>query len=98
MKLSYMGTQGFIPVVQTAKTPPLSMNAVQSAKTESKPNIRARSSSTNSVVAGVKGLTYEDRGRITKGERCDYEALDRIDALKISPDELISFQMEGGKL
>jgi hypothetical protein len=45
----------------------------------------------------MKGLTYEDRARVSKGVRSDFDTLDKIDALKVSPDELKRFQLEGGK-
>lgn len=97
VKLDFKGKQGFIPAVQAAKTPPLGKNTSQSAEPSPKLSVRARASSTTAVVAGMKGLTYEDRARITKGEQSDFEALDKVDALKISPDELKVFQLEGGK-
>ena len=97
VKLDFKGKQGFIPAVQAAKTPPLGKSTSQSAEPSPKLSVRARASSTTAVVAGMKGLTYEDRARVTKGELSDFEALDKVDALKISPDELKVFQLEGGK-
>lgn len=97
VKLDYKGKLGFIPAVQTAKTPPLGKAAVQSGEAGPKLGARARTSSSSAVVAGMKGLTYEDRARVTKGERSDFGALDKVDALKISPEELKQFQLEGGK-
>lgn len=96
VKLAFKGKQGFIPAVQTAKTPPLGKSAAQPVETAPKLSVRARTSSSSAVVAGMKGLTYEDRGRVTKGEQSDFEALDKVDALKISPEELKQFQLEGG--
>lgn len=97
IKLAFRDRQGYLPTVQTAGTPPLGKSLMQNAGTGSKLNVRARTSSTNAVVAGVKGFTYEDRARITKGERSDFEALDRVDSMIISPDEINSFQLDGGK-
>ncbi len=97
VKLDFKGTLGFIPAVQTAKTPPLGKSASQTAEAAPKLSARARTSSSSAVVAGMKGLTYEDRARVTKGEMSDFETLEKVDALKISPDELKSFQLEGGK-
>lgn len=94
--LKYKGKQGYIPAVQTAKTQPLGKSIVQGIETSPKLGARARTSSSSAVVAGMKGLTYEDRSRVTKGERSDFDSLDRIDAYQISPDELKKFQLEGG--
>jgi hypothetical protein len=97
VKLAFKGKQGFIPAVQVAKNPPLGKSAAQGAEVAPKLSVRARTSSSSAVVAGMKGLTYEDRARVAKGERSDFGALDKVDALKISPDELKLFQLEGGK-
>lgn len=97
VKLVYKGKTGFVPSVQTAKTPPLGKSIAQSGDTSPKLGARARTSSSSAVVAGMKGLTYEDRARVTKGEHSDFGALDKVDALKISPEELKQFQLEGGK-
>ena len=97
VKLAYKGKQGFIPAVQTAKTPPLGKSVSQAAEAAPKLGARARTSSSSAVVAGMKGLTYEDRARITKGEMSDFESLEKVEALKITPDELRVFQSEGGK-
>ena len=97
VKLNYKGKLGFIPSVQVAKTPPLGKSVVQGADATPKLSARARTSSSSAVVAGMKGLTYEDRARVTKGDQSDFDALDKVDGLKISPDELKAFQLEGGK-
>ena len=97
VKLAYKGKPGFVPSVQTAKTPPLGKSVAQSSDAGPKLGARARTSSSSAVVAGMKGLTYEDRARITKGEHSDFGALDKVDALKITPEELKQFQLEGGK-
>lgn len=97
VKLPFKGKQGFIPAVQTARTPPLGKSATQASDDAPKLGARARTSSSSAVVAGMKGLTYEDRARITKGEMSDFETLDKVDALKITPDELKQFQLEGGQ-
>jgi uncharacterized protein YgiM (DUF1202 family) len=95
VRLTFNGKQGFIPAVQTAKTPPLGKSAAAGATP--KLNARSRASSSSAIVAGMKGLTYEDRARVAKGERSDFGALDKVDALKISPEELALFHLEGGK-
>lgn len=97
VKLEFKGKHGFIPAVQTAKTPPLGKSTAQVADSSPKLSVRSRTSSSTAVVAGMKGLTYEDRARVTKGERSDYDALDKVESLKISADELKAFQQGGGK-
>lgn len=97
VKLFFKSKLGYIPAAQTAKSPPLGKSFVQGAEVAPKLSIRSRTSSAPAVVAGMKGLTYEDRARITQGERSDFEALDKVNLLEITPDELSLFQLEGGK-
>lgn len=97
VKLSYKGKPGYIPAVQTAKTPPLGKSTAPTAEVAPKLAARARTSSTSAVVAGMKGLTYEDRARVSSDERSNFESLDKVDAIKVSFEELESFQQGGGK-
>jgi uncharacterized protein YgiM (DUF1202 family) len=96
-KLTFKGKTGFIPTSQTAKTPPLGKSSGQNSEPGTKLGARARTSSSSAVVAGMKGLTYEDRARVTKGDRSDFEALDNVEAIKITTDEIKQFNLEGGK-
>lgn len=97
LKLTFNGKPGFIPAVQTAQTPPLGTKSGQKESTAPKLTARTRTSSSATVVAGMKGLTYEDRARMSSSERSDYETLDKIEALTITPDELNQFLLDGGK-
>ena len=97
VKLLFKGKLGFIPAVQAAKNPPLGKSVIKVEESAPKLSARSRASASTAVVAGVKGLTYEDRARISQGERSDFEALDKVDSLKISPEELKQFELEGGK-
>lgn len=96
-KVTFKGKQGYIPAVQTAKTPPLGKSAALAAESAPKLGARARASSSSAVVAGMKGLAYEDRARFNADERSDYESLQKVESLILSPDELKAFQSEGGK-
>lgn len=96
VKLVFKGKPGFVPAVQTALSPPVGKGSVKQADPPVKLGARARTSSSSAVVAGMKGLTYEDRARVSRGEVNDYDALDKIEALKVTPEELKQFQLEGG--
>lgn len=98
VKFSYKGKPGFIPAVQTLATPPLGKSVLNKGPEAShKLGARARNSSSTAVVAGMKGLTYEERARVPKSEMNDYDALDKVEAFKVTPEELQQFQLEGGK-
>lgn len=97
VKLNYNGRNGFIPAVQTAATPPVGKSASTAGETSTKLGARARTSSSTAVVAGMKGLTYEDRARVSKAEASNIDALEKVEGLKITIAELEKFQAEGGK-
>jgi hypothetical protein len=97
LKLVFKGKPGFVPSVQASKTPPFFKSSSQTGDTALKLGARARTSSSVAVVAGMKGLTYEDRARVAGSEQSDFGALAKVDALIISPDELKLFLLEGGK-
>jgi hypothetical protein len=95
LKLDFSGRTAYLPVVQASTRAPLGKVTARSGDASKKLSGRARSSAT-AAVAGVKGLTYEDRARVSKGERMDYDALEKVEAIIASPEELKDF-MSGGK-
>lgn len=95
VKFSYGGRDGFINAAQLLTSPPLARKALAGEEAGHKLSSRQRSSS-QVAVAGVKGLTYEDRSRASGRERADYAALEKMESFKVRPDEVKAFQ-EGGK-
>jgi uncharacterized protein YgiM (DUF1202 family) len=94
-KLEYKGKTAYLPIVQAGPNPPLGKSLIKTSDEPKKLSGRSRASA-NVVVAGVKGLTYEDRARASKDEKINYDALDRVDAMKVTAIELMEF-IEGGK-
>lgn len=96
LKLDFNGKKGYIPALQAATSPPLARrNSVPGETATPKLSSRTRSSQVV-AVAGVKGLTYEDRARDSARERADYASLEKMEAIKVLPEEIAAF-LKGGK-
>jgi hypothetical protein len=55
--------------------------------------VRRRASSFTSAAA-ARGLAADDRKRLSKEEKIDYESLEKVEAFKLSDNEIALF-MEG---
>jgi beta-N-acetylglucosaminidase len=62
---------------------------------EIKQGVRRRASSYTSAAA-ARGLAADDRRRLSKEEKVDYESLEKVEAFQLSADEINRF-MEGNK-
>lgn len=97
-KLSFQGKEGYIAQSQVSSSEPLKRTpaGVAAATTTKLKSSRERASAGSVAVAGVKGLTYEDRTRASARERVNYEALEKMESLKVRPEEQKAFAA-GGK-
>lgn len=97
IKVTYQGKEGYVSALATAMTPPrtLTGGTLPAETGNAQIRLRSRASAAPAIVAGVKGLAYEERARASAGEKVDYEALDDIDSLVVSDDELASFSKGG---
>jgi hypothetical protein len=77
--------------------PPLRKTGIIKADDgEIKQGVRRRASSYTSAAA-ARGLAQDDRRRLSKEEKADYDSLDIIETFKVSPEELSRF-MEGHQI
>jgi hypothetical protein len=99
LKISYLNREGYVSTVALDDHPPLTKASI-SPQSSVRPKLsgRARISGTTAVVAGVKGLTYEDRARLGKGEAVDYEGVEKVESFKVTPAELQKFTAGGESL
>ena len=97
VRVTHKGKTAYISAFSTATTPPRSPSSPAAVSgTGSHLRLRGRVSSSPVAVAGVKGLAYEDRSRLSSGAKVDHDALAEIEALEVTPEELQKF-MSGGK-
>lgn len=101
IKVQYAGKEAWVPALTTTTTPPrtLAETSAGAEPVEEQPRtkLRSRASAQPAIVAGVKGLVYEERARASAGERVDFTALATIEAIAVTPADLQAFKTEGGK-
>ncbi len=97
VKVRYKDREGYVSSLVLSAHPPLPRAGIIRAEdSEIKQGVRRRASSYTSAAA-ARGLAQDDRRRLSKEERADYDALDKMESFKVSPDEVARF-MEGDTL
>ncbi len=97
VRVRYKDRDGYISSLVLSTHPPLSRTGIIKAEdSEIKQGVRRRASSFTSAAA-ARGLAQDDRRRLGKEEKADYDALDKIESFKLSPADISRF-MEGNKL
>ncbi len=96
IKLNYKGRGGYLPAINATTSPvPEKQFKLHGKQDEVRVNSRERVSVAPAIVAGTKGLTYEERSRLGKGEKVDYEALEKIERIEVSAAEQERFAAGG---
>lgn len=94
-KVIINGKTGYISSFLLGKNPPLEKVTLSKEKLSSEAeNPRSRVSHTT-AVAGVRGLSQERRARLGKEEKVNYEALEKVESLSITDEDLRNFMKEG---
>ena len=84
--------EGYVSSFAVAPYPPITMPVeTGDGRAKSGDNPRGRRSSAPTIVAGVKGLTYEERMRRHEGQKADFATLDIMEGVRIEPVELDAF-------
>lgn len=95
IKIKIDGKEGYISSLLVSTHPPLQKQTVIKAEDEEiKPTARRRASSYTSAAA-ARGLTDEERKREGIEEGPDYKALDKMESLKVTPEEVKQFKETG---
>jgi len=94
IKVKIDGQDGYISHLLVTNQPPMEKTTIIKAdEQEIKPTARRRASSFTSAAA-ARGLTDEEQKR--EGiEKSDYKAVDKMEAVKVSPDEVKKFKETG---
>jgi uncharacterized protein YgiM (DUF1202 family) len=97
VKVKFNEREGYVSSLVLSTHPPLEKTGVIKADDgEIKQGVRRRASSYTSAAA-ARGLAQDDRRRLSKEEKVDYDSLDKIEAFMVTPEELGRF-MEGQQL
>ncbi len=95
VKVQIKDKEGYVPSLLLAAYPPLEKSGVIKADDpEVKQGVRRRASSFTSAAA-ARGLTSEDRKRANIEDRVDLNALEKMESLTLTADEVTQF-MAGG--
>lgn len=95
IKVKHGFEEGFVPALLVSNRPPLAVvGLVKAGDGEIKDGVRRRASTYTSAAA-ARGLTSDSRKRLSKEERADYVALEKIESYSLSNEEVTAF-MEGG--
>jgi len=97
IKVKHGFEQGYVPALLVSNKPPMAVvGMVKAEDSEIKDSVRRRASTYTSAAA-ARGLTSESRKRLSKEEKADYTALEKIESFTVSNEEVAKF-MEGGSL
>jgi uncharacterized protein YgiM (DUF1202 family) len=95
IKVKVDGKEGFISALQVATQPPLEKQAVvKDEEAEAKPSARRRASSYTSAAA-ARGLTDEEKKREGIEETSDFNAVKKMESVKVTPAEVNKFKETG---
>lgn len=95
IKTVVQGKEGYISSFVLAKNPP--SEKITQKKMEIVETSRKRTSEYTTAVAGVRGLTEEDRKRLSIEGKVNYEALEKIENVKVTKEDIKKFFEEGGR-
>ncbi len=96
VKVKIKDKQGYVPSLLLSAHPPLEkVGVIKADDVEIREGVRRRASSFTSAAA-ARGLTPEDRKRVSDEELVDFNALERMESLRLTVDEVTQF-MAGSK-
>lgn len=96
VKVRYNNREGYVASLLVSSHPPLArVTLIKADDDEIKRGVRRRASTYTSAAA-ARGLTADDRRRLSAEGKVDYAALEKIEAFTVGPDEVTKF-MEGGR-
>lgn len=91
-------TEGYLPTLILASNPPLERVGLIKGEGGAaiEHNVRRRASTYTSAAA-ARGLTEDDRRRVSAEEKANYSSLQRVESFTLSDDDVLKFS-RGGKL
>lgn len=97
MKVQYYASEGYVSALLLSAQPPMQrMGLIKADEAELTHGVRRRASTYTSAAA-ARGLVQDDRRRMGRDEKTDYDGVLKLEAIAISEGEVIQF-MEGGKI
>lgn len=95
-RVKYGSQEGFVPSLLLSANPPLQKQSIIKGEDSAlQQNVRRRASTYTSAAA-ARGLTADDRRRLSKEEKVDYESLEQVEAVMVTEAEIQKF-IGGGR-
>ncbi len=96
IKVTYGGMQGYVAGLLVSSQPPLQKTSmIKASDSEINQGVRRRASTYTSAAA-ARGLTHEDRKRLSTEEEVNYAAVEKMETVTFTSDEVTRF-IEGGR-
>jgi uncharacterized protein YgiM (DUF1202 family) len=96
IKVKVDGKEGYISSLLVSSHAPLDKPAITKTadETDAKPTARRRASSYTSAAA-ARGLTDEEKNSDGVVEKSNYKAVDKMESIKVTPEEVKKFKETG---
>jgi len=97
VKISYNGKDAYVAAILLSVTRPMPKHTmIKTDNSDFQQGVRRRASTYTSAAA-ARGLTADDRRRLSGDDKLDYDGLERVEKFSVTDTELAKF-MEGGKI
>jgi len=92
IKVTFYSKEGYVSAMLLSTHPPMERQSlIKGGESDIKQSVRRRASTYTSAAA-ARGLTADDRRRLSRDEKVDYEALEKIEAFAVSDDDVRLFR------
>lgn len=95
IKVKFKDKDGYIASVLVSEYPPMGKQGLITGEEATIKEGARRRASTFVSAAAARGLTPEERKRLSKEVQANYEALEKVESISISDEELERFIKEG---
>lgn len=97
VKVKYYSSEGYVSALILSTQPPMrKMGLIKADEGTLSHGVRRRAS-TYASAAAARGLVQDDRRRMSRDEKADYEGVLKLETITITEEELVKF-MEGGRI
>ena len=97
VKVNYQSREGYVSALLVSTRPPMEKQGLIKADESVISHGVRRRASTYTSAAAARGLVQDDRRRLSRDEKVDYQGLEKLEAVTITDDDIAKF-MEGGKV
>lgn len=97
VKVNYAGKEGYVSALLVSTRPPMEkLGLIKADEGDISHGVRRRASTYTSAAA-ARGLVQDDRRRLSRDEKVDYQGLEKVESVMITNADIAKF-MEGSKL